>query len=59
VFWDWSRWEQEIDWMALQGINFPLAFVGQESIWEMVYKEMGLTQKELDKHFSGTAFLAW
>ena len=26
--WDWKRWEREIDWMALNGINMPLAFVG-------------------------------
>lgn len=28
VHWDWSRWEREIDWMALNGINMPLAFNG-------------------------------
>jgi hypothetical protein len=28
TWWDWDRWEQEIDWMALQGINLPLAFAG-------------------------------
>ena len=28
AFWNWERWEQEIDWMALQGINLPLAFTG-------------------------------
>jgi alpha-N-acetylglucosaminidase len=27
--WDWERWEREIDWMALNGINLPLAFTGQ------------------------------
>eukprot|EP00111_Clytia_hemisphaerica_P018124 TCONS_00053628-protein len=59
AFWDWARWEKEIDWMALQGINLPLAFTGQEAIWEMVYKEMGLTEPELAEHFSGAAFFAW
>ncbi|EFA74837.1 alpha-N-acetylglucosaminidase [Heterostelium album PN500] len=29
VWWDWPRWEREIDWMALNGYNLPLAFVGQ------------------------------
>jgi len=29
TFWDWERWEAEIDWMALQGINLPLAFSGK------------------------------
>ncbi|HCX22562.1 MAG TPA: alpha-N-acetylglucosaminidase, partial [Cytophagales bacterium] len=23
-WWDWERWEKEIDWMALHGINMPL-----------------------------------
>lgn len=26
--WDWERWECEIDCMALNGINLPLAFTG-------------------------------
>jgi alpha-N-acetylglucosaminidase len=28
AYWDWARWEAELDWMALQGINLPLAFTG-------------------------------
>jgi alpha-N-acetylglucosaminidase len=30
VWWDWERWQRDIDWMALQGINLPLSFTGQE-----------------------------
>lgn len=37
AFWQWDRWEQEIDWMALHGINLPLAFVGQEAIFQKVH----------------------
>ncbi len=59
VWWDWARWEQEIDWMAMHGINMPLAFNAQETIWQKVYLKMGLTQEELDAHFAGPAFLAW
>lgn len=59
AFWDWKRWEQEIDWMAMHGINLPLAFNGQETILRRVYLKMGLTQEELDMHFAGPAFLAW
>uniref|UniRef100_H3A9S5 N-acetyl-alpha-glucosaminidase n=1 Tax=Latimeria chalumnae TaxID=7897 RepID=H3A9S5_LATCH len=36
AWWDWKRWEREIDWMALSGINLPLAFTGQEAIWQRV-----------------------
>ena len=30
VWWQWADWETHIDWMALNGINLPLAFSGQE-----------------------------
>ncbi len=36
AWWNWTQWEQEIDWMAMNGINFPLAFNGQEAIWQRV-----------------------
>ena len=29
-YWDWARWEQEIDWMALHGINMPLAWLAMK-----------------------------
>lgn len=38
AFWDWKRWEREIDWMALNGFNLPLAFTGQEAIFQRVKK---------------------
>jgi len=59
AFWQWDRWEQEIDWMALHGINLPLAFTGQEAIFQRVYLSLGLTQTELSHFFGGPAFLAW
>ncbi|XP_056433195.1 LOW QUALITY PROTEIN: alpha-N-acetylglucosaminidase-like [Gadus chalcogrammus] len=59
VWWDWPRWEREIDWMALNGINLPLAFTGQEALWQEVYRSLGLNQTEIEEFFSGPAFLAW
>jgi hypothetical protein len=38
AWYDWERWEKEIDWMALQGVNLPLAFTGQEAIWQKVFQ---------------------
>jgi alpha-N-acetylglucosaminidase len=40
-WWDWDRWQKEIDWMAMHGINMPLALTGQEYTWYKVYKDMG------------------
>ncbi|XP_021421011.2 alpha-N-acetylglucosaminidase [Oncorhynchus mykiss] len=59
LWWDWPRWQREIDWMALNGINLPLAFTGQEALWQEVYLSLGLNQTEIDHFFTGPAFLAW
>lgn len=58
-WWNWERWEKEIDWMALNGINMPLALTGQNSIWRRVYKSLGFTDKELESFFSGPAYFNW
>jgi alpha-N-acetylglucosaminidase len=58
-WWDWPRWEKEIDWMALHGINMPLAITGEEFTWYQVYREMGFSKTELDSFFSGPAYFAW
>ncbi|GAB4832519.1 hypothetical protein Ancab_006541 [Ancistrocladus abbreviatus] len=59
VWWDWERWEKEIDWMALQGINLPLAFTGQEAIWQKVFMDFNISKQDLNDFFGGPAFLAW
>jgi Alpha-N-acetylglucosaminidase (NAGLU). len=59
AFWDWTRWEKEIDWMALHGINLPLAIVGEECIWYNMLKKLGYTKDEINKFIAGPAFLAW
>jgi len=58
-WWDWPRWEKEIDWMALHGINTPLAITGEEYTWYLLYKEMGFTDEELRGFFSGPAYFGW
>jgi alpha-N-acetylglucosaminidase len=58
-WWDWKRWEKEIDWMALHGINMPLAITGEEYTWYLVYKEMGFTDGELKKFFCGPSYFSW
>jgi alpha-N-acetylglucosaminidase len=57
AFWDWERWEREIDWMALNGINAPLSVTGQEAIWRTVYRQLGLSDDEINAFLVGPAFL--
>jgi alpha-N-acetylglucosaminidase len=54
-YWDWERWEQEIDWMALHGINMPLAPIASEAIAERVWLKLGLTKEEINEFFTGPA----
>ncbi|MHB8636508.1 MAG: alpha-N-acetylglucosaminidase [Fimbriimonadaceae bacterium] len=59
AFWDWRQWEREIDWMALHGINMPLAMTGQERVWENVWMTYGITDLQSLNFFTGPAFLPW
>ena len=59
AFWDWKRWEQEIDWMALHGVNLPLAIVGEECVWRNMLLKLGYTEEEIGQFIAGPAFLAW
>ncbi|KAL4185257.1 hypothetical protein AMTRI_Chr10g4990 [Amborella trichopoda] len=59
AWWDWKRWEKEIDWMALQGVNLPLAFNGQEALWQKVFQKLNISSTDLNDFFGGPGFLAW
>lgn len=59
AFWDWERWEKEIDWMALHGINLPLAITGTESVWYNLLKKAGYSTEEIGQFIAGPGFLAW
>ena len=36
-YWGWDRWSEELDWMALHGVNMPLASVASEAIARRVW----------------------
>jgi alpha-N-acetylglucosaminidase len=57
AWWDFAQWERLIDWMALHGINMPLAVTGQEAVWEALGSRLGLTRAEMDRFLVGPAYL--
>ena len=59
AFWDWKRWEQELDWMALHGINICLDIVGTDVVWRNVLLKLGYTKDEANQFIAGPAFQAW
>ena len=58
-FWDWKRWERFIDWMALNGVNLPLAITGQEAVWYNVWTSLGMTGRQVREYFTGPSYLPW
>ena len=58
-WWDWDRWQFEIDYMALHGINMPLAMTGQNAVWDRVYRKLGFSDEDMDKFFTGPAYFMW
>lgn len=59
VWWNLDDWTKHVEWMALNGINLSLAPVAQEAAWERIYRQLGMTQDQIDRHFTGPAFLSW
>lgn len=58
-FWQWKDWERLIDWMALNGVNLPLAITGQEAVWYNVWTSLGMSDEQVRSYFTGPAYLPW
>ena len=59
AWWGWAEWERQIDWMAMNGVNLPLAITGQEAVWLEVLKELGFSDQQIDNFLVGPAYLPW
>ncbi len=58
--WTWERWQQEIDWMALHGINMPLQIIGLDVLWKNLLTEhYGYSLNEANDFIAGPCFQAW
>lgn len=57
--WDWTRWQQEIDWMALHGVNMPLALVGTANVWKNLLERLEYSKEDIDAFIAGPAHQAW
>lgn len=59
AFWTWDRWQKEIDWMALHGINAPLNLVGLDVVTRNFLRELGVSESDIDAYIAGPGFIAW
>ncbi len=57
AWWDWPQWEKLIDWMAMNGINMPLAITGEEAIWQSVLRDLGISEQAVNDFLPGPPYL--
>ncbi|KAG1734580.1 glycoside hydrolase family 89 protein [Suillus lakei] len=55
AFYTFDDWSLLLDWLALRGVNLPLAWVGYEHILVEVFREAGLTDAEIAGFLSAGA----
>ncbi len=59
AFWDWKRWEKELDFMAMNGVNLALAINGMEAVWQNTLQKLGFNSQEIEAFIPGPAFNSW
>lgn len=59
AFWGESEWRNELDWLALNGVNVVLDATGQEEVWRRFLAECGYSHQEIKDFIAGPAYYAW
>ena len=58
-YWDWPRWQQEIDLLALSGINALLIERATDAVLYETFREFGYTDKEVRQWLTQPAHQNW
>ena len=59
AFWGEQEWRNELDWLALNGVNVVLDATAQEEVWRRFLTELGYTHQEAKDFIAGPAYYAW
>lgn len=59
AFWDWPRWERELDFLALQGFTHVFVTAGLEQVWTEVLEQMGCRPDTVTSFIAHPAYAAW
>lgn len=59
AFWDWERWEKELDYLAANGVNRLLVTAGLEKVWQEMLREMGYPEQKINSYIAHPAYAAW
>ena len=59
AYWDWPRWQREIDVLALSGINAVLIERGMDSVLYQTFREAGYGDEEIRRWITQPAHQNW
>ncbi|MEG1638018.1 MAG: alpha-N-acetylglucosaminidase TIM-barrel domain-containing protein [Erysipelotrichaceae bacterium] len=59
AFYGENEWRNEMDWLALNGVNVVLDATGQEEVWRRFLNEAGYSNAEAKDFVAGPAYYAW
>lgn len=59
AYWDWPRWQREIDVLALSGINAVLIERGMDSVLYQTFRDVGYRDDEIRRWITQPAHQNW
>ena len=59
AFWDWARWEKEIDFMALNGITQAVVVPGHQKVWQETLKRLGYSNADIAAYIPNLGHTCW
>ena len=59
AFWGENEWRDELDWLALNGVNVVLDLTAQEEVWRRFLTALGYSHEDILKFIAGPAYYAW
>ncbi len=59
AWWNWTRWERELDFLALKGVNLALIIEGQEQVWINALQQFGYSDSEVRRWLCMPSHQPW
>ena len=58
AWWDWERWQKELDFMAMNSVNMPLFTIGLDAVWYNTLLHFNFSDREARAFLAGPGHAA-
>lgn len=59
AYWNWARWEKEIDFMALNGITQAVVVPGHQKVWQETLQRLGYSNADIEAYIPNLGHTCW